>query len=281
MPMKQDSTLPPGHKRCSTCREPKPFADFGRDRSMKTGLKSRCKACQQAYREANRDTLKAKHRQYYEANRDRLFQQQRAYRVANGAKIKDYQRRYQKENRDRLRQQKLLYRQSNREAVRRRNRRYQAAHAEELSDYQSQYRIEYAEKLKAYRRQHYLNNRETIQAYQQRRRQHFTEMARIRRRARLARDPRYRDMIRANESRRRAQKAGAFVEHVSFEVLYQRDRGICSICHQRCPKAQASIDHIVPLSKGGAHSYANCALACLTCNFSKNNRTVPQQTRLF
>ena len=35
-------------------------------------------------------------------------------------------------------------------------------------------------------------------------------------------------------------------------------------------KEAPSIDHIVPLSKGGEHSYANCALAHTGCNSAKS-----------
>lgn len=35
-----------------------------------------------------------------------------------------------------------------------------------------------------------------------------------------------------------------------------------------------SIDHIVPLSKGGTHTTDNLALACLSCNYSKNNTSL-------
>lgn len=36
---------------------------------------------------------------------------------------------------------------------------------------------------------------------------------------------------------------------------------------------QATIEHIVPLSKGGAHDWENVALACRRCNLRKNRRT--------
>lgn len=35
-----------------------------------------------------------------------------------------------------------------------------------------------------------------------------------------------------------------------------------------CP----SLDHVIPMSKGGAHSYANTQLAHWLCNVTKGNR---------
>lgn len=81
---------------------------------------------------------------------------------------------------------------------------------------------------------------------------------------------------------RKARKRHApVVEAVSLAVIYQRDQGICSLCHQPVNRAEASMDHIVPLSKGGEHSYRNIALAHLSCNLAKNNKVVLQQMRLF
>lgn len=39
---------------------------------------------------------------------------------------------------------------------------------------------------------------------------------------------------------------------------------------------RASIEHLVPVSKGGGHTWDNCRIACLACNLSKNNRSVSE-----
>jgi len=41
------------------------------------------------------------------------------------------------------------------------------------------------------------------------------------------------------------------------------------------------LDHRRPLSKGGAHTYANCQTACRKCNGLKSNRAVVGQINLF
>lgn len=79
--------------------------------------------------------------------------------------------------------------------------------------------------------------------------------------------------MRSYEMRRR----GAFVEDVHRQVLYERDHGRCQICgrkvHRRWTGAYDplywTIDHIVALSNGGAHSYDNTQLACHECNTKK------------
>lgn len=78
---------------------------------------------------------------------------------------------------------------------------------------------------------------------------------------------------------RRAADLGLFVEDIDIRVLYERDEGICGICGLPVDKAlrypdpmSKSHDHVIPLSKGGLHSYANAQLAHLTCNIRKSNK---------
>lgn len=86
---------------------------------------------------------------------------------------------------------------------------------------------------------------------------------------------------RAKVQRRRARLAAAFVEDVDVDVVYSRDCGVCGICGQgvdrslRWPaKLSATLDHVIPLSKGGSHEYANVQLAHAVCNSRKNDRIV-------
>ena len=84
------------------------------------------------------------------------------------------------------------------------------------------------------------------------------------------------EVIREHIHRRRARMRAAFVEPVSFAVLYKRDNGRCGICGKAVPRVSASIDHILPLSRGGSHSYANTRIAHRACNSTRGNRGVAQ-----
>lgn len=76
---------------------------------------------------------------------------------------------------------------------------------------------------------------------------------------------------------------------IPLSEIYQRDRGICGLCHRRVslkykpnhPKS-ATIDHIIPVhpSKGGRHTRDNVQLAHFGCNSSKRHR-VRGQMRMF
>lgn len=78
---------------------------------------------------------------------------------------------------------------------------------------------------------------------------------------------------------RRARKRNAWVEEVRRPKVYARDLWICQLCGDPVdPSAKypnvmcASLDHIVPLAKGGEHSYENTQLAHALCNSLKGDR---------
>lgn len=86
-----------------------------------------------------------------------------------------------------------------------------------------------------------------------------------------ARHPeRYADQKRANESKRRARKAAVEVFEFSDEQLtarlayYGHKCWICNTCDYE------ELDHVKPLSKGGAHMLGNLRPACRSCNRSKH-----------
>lgn len=76
---------------------------------------------------------------------------------------------------------------------------------------------------------------------------------------------------------------------ISLKKLYLRDRGKCWICGDKCDfndcrhdengnfivgLTYPSIDHVYPISKGGAHSWDNVKLAHHYCNTLKNDKVV-------
>lgn len=88
------------------------------------------------------------------------------------------------------------------------------------------------------------------------------------------------DRVRAATALRRARRALAVLDEVSPAAVFERDEWICRICHVEIDQKlayphpmSASVDHIVPLSRGGAHSMANCQATHLRCNLRKYNKT--------
>lgn len=55
-------------------------------------------------------------------------------------------------------------------------------------------------------------------------------------------------------------------------TLWQRFKGRCAYCEERLRYETATLDHIIPLSKGGTNSIFNRALACMPCNRDKGDK---------
>lgn len=92
---------------------------------------------------------------------------------------------------------------------------------------------------------------------------------------------------RAKTQRRRAATRGADVEVVHTDVVGDRDGWRCGICRRRVDRTKVyphprspSLDHIVPLSEHGEHSYANTRISHLACNRKRSNRGGGEQLAL-
>lgn len=175
------------------------------------------------------------------------------------------------------------------------SKEYYHAHKEEIAAKKKAEYPEKGEKLREYSRNHHWKNREERLEKKKKYRKENPEkihLDNIANYAKHAEDRRERSKKykKANpqkyssyQSKRRAQKQNPVgVEPVSLTILFTRDRKTCSICHLPVKRTEGSIDHIIPLSQGGAHSYANCTLAHRRCNSRKHTSTrFPQQLGLF
>lgn len=52
----------------------------------------------------------------------------------------------------------------------------------------------------------------------------------------------------------------------------KRASGICYYCNRKFPVNELTMDHIVPLSKGGKSIKANLVPCCKECNSNKKNK---------
>jgi len=55
--------------------------------------------------------------------------------------------------------------------------------------------------------------------------------------------------------------------------LYLRDLYTCQYCSTQIPRNSLTIDHVIPISKGGRTTWTNCVAACNPCNSRKGNKT--------
>lgn len=92
----------------------------------------------------------------------------------------------------------------------------------------------------------------------------------------------YSRVRRTEKAKRKARIRQATVENVDPYKVFEHDHWTCMICVKPTPKDKRGtydhdapeLDHIVPLSKGGAHSYANTQTLCRSCNVQKSDTLV-------
>lgn len=89
--------------------------------------------------------------------------------------------------------------------------------------------------------------------------------------------------------RLRQSRNGAYDRGIDYKSLYDRAGGQCAICRTACADPSVwrgwdgctwmptapTVDHIIPLAKGGSHTWANVQLACIACNSLKGDRATP------
>lgn len=99
--------------------------------------------------------------------------------------------------------------------------------------------------------------------------------------------PVYRRMRSDHARRRRARLRAALTVRFRSIDIYERAGWRCQRCGCRCPRTydahdpkSPTLDHIIPLAKGGAHTPENCQLLCMRCNGIKRDASGGEQLRL-
>lgn len=62
--------------------------------------------------------------------------------------------------------------------------------------------------------------------------------------------------------------------------VYLRDRGECQYCGDHIERKESTLDHVMPVSKGGKSIWENCVTACATCNSNKSDKTKGWKPRI-
>jgi hypothetical protein len=61
--------------------------------------------------------------------------------------------------------------------------------------------------------------------------------------------------------------------------LFARDRHVCAYCGDQFGETELTVEHIVPVSRGGRHEWTNVVTACRSCNTRKGSRR-PEEARM-
>jgi 5-methylcytosine-specific restriction endonuclease McrA len=79
------------------------------------------------------------------------------------------------------------------------------------------------------------------------------------------------EVKRALERKRKARKHDNAIFYISTKELKSLYAGPCSYCGA---SGEMTLDHVVPISKGGVHGVSNLVPACNSCNSSKGQKVL-------
>lgn len=141
-----DSTTP--LKRCTSCGEAKPLDQFSRDKKRSDGLQCQCKACNAAYRNANKDRINERGRKYYAENRETIVERARTWHLNNREYANEQSRIRYGDDRDRVLRRVKAYRIHHKDKI----KSYRTANKDAIRARETKYRERYRDKRLAYSR---------------------------------------------------------------------------------------------------------------------------------
>lgn len=225
-------------KTCARCRNQKSPEAFSKNAKAKDGLNSWCKSCDAEYRVANSARLRAQKAARYAANPEPARQRSRARYAADPVRGRAAAAQWAKEHPDRVLANRRAWRQANPERARELSARWEKAHPDVRRAAQAKHHAAHPEARRLRVRKWQQANPESVTA------------SKHRRRARVLNAP------------------GNGVTAAQWRDVLAGSLGLCVYCNERRP---LEMEHVEPLSRGGAHDPENIAAACLPCNRSKSD----------
>jgi 5-methylcytosine-specific restriction endonuclease McrA len=174
---------------------------------------------------------------------------------------------------ERARATSAAWREKNRERDRQNARNYAAAHRQEARDRAARWRADNPERVRQQQASHYARNKERKKQQAAQRRLDKADELRLQRavnaEAKRAYDREYArlypERLAAKNGRRRAQQLSGTVVPFTREQLIAKLAYWGNRCWM-CGAPGTAIDHVKPLSKGGAHMLCNFRPICPPCN---------------
>jgi len=183
---------------------------------------------------------------------------------------KTYNKFYYQKNRDRLIASARLYWKNHKEQISGKRKAQYQLNRETILAEKKQYHQQNSERIRAYCQENKERRNAQSKAYHVANKDRLNEAHKLRRSA----NP---EIARIYNRKRRCLKYGCGHEPYPNQYIFERDAWECGICGRKINKRlkhpdplSGSIDHIIPLSKGGNDSLLNVQAAHLRCNLGKN-----------
>lgn len=232
-------------KHCHVCNATKPLADFGINRALTDGRQNVCRPC-----------INARRRSYYAANPERGRAYATRYRAENPEKVIKSRKAHYRRNAAFYRQRARDDYRSNTDWHKERHRAWLQRRRDHVMAYQ--------------------------RAYNESHRVIKNERTRIRRAA-MPPEQRYRwqrahpDRCADARARNRARRQQCpRIDRIDRPAIIRRDASTCYLCGRVLNRSEITLDHVVPLARGGTHTDDNLRVCCTACNSRKGTRLLSE-----
>ncbi len=170
--------------------------------------------------------------------------------------VKAWNAKYREENPEYM----AKYRAENKDSIRATRAKYRAENKDRLKAYSAKYYAENIDSIKSDKARYYAENREACLAYSANYKKANPEKN------------------RASEQRRRARKANAkgtfTADDWKARLAYHGYKCIyCGIEKADTKEKYLTMEHLIPLSRGGTNYPSNLAPSCKSCNCKKHTKT--------
>jgi len=212
-------------------------------------------------------------RAWYKKNREAQLSVSREYRKSHKLAIAVWRKKHYLESKERLSAQMREYYRKNQAQTIARVRAYAVKNKEKISLKGRAYRKKHADSVKVYQAEYRKTHRTKAAEYRESRRgviQSYNKKYR-------AGNP---EAVVKDRQNRRARKKGAVgkitkgvVQRVYEDNIKRYGTLTCYLCERPIEFGQDSLEHKIPLVRGGTNLYENLAVAHLTCNSRKGRKT--------
>ncbi|MBW4580681.1 MAG: HNH endonuclease [Tildeniella nuda ZEHNDER 1965/U140] len=258
----------------------------GEPRSLRYTKDRGCVECKKAYHQRNKERILAKKSEYHRENIDSRKAYNKQYIDKNLERIKAQQKEYRLANKDKITARSIEYRRKNRERKLEYMRRYYALNKDRINEYSRAYHHRNADRNNAYKKAWHRANRQHVldqkkldrklnpQKYKEKDRERYSKH----RETCLARNKAYRQTERGRLVRRQLERKREAVKKGNHSAKYipeqllslrQEFGNLCAYCQSGGAK---TMDHFIPVSKGGSDVLSNLLPCCWSCNSSKQDK---------
>jgi 5-methylcytosine-specific restriction endonuclease McrA len=180
----------------------------------------------------------------------------KAYRKKNKEKRKAYDKAYREENKERMKARDKAYREENKEKTKASSKAYREKNKEKIKARKKAYREEKKEEIKAYQKAYRKKNKEKIKV------------------GKKAYSEANKDRYSAYSAKRKALKILALLPTTDNELVKKLYKQRAEMSEKR--GEEYHVDHIIPLSIGGAHHQDNMRVITAKENLEKNDKYTPE-----